>query len=163
MPTSDLHIPRLTDIIARALDIRASAVRLDDTQAIGQIDRLIAKLPQARLCWQLGVLVITSPSGNTYHVTQAGCDCLNGRKSHARACWHWALYNLLLDMLQTAADSADDESLLDEAAALIEQLDAIHGDCDFEADCDEPAAPVWRIGALFATTTDARAACWARL
>lgn len=145
---SDLHIPPVADIIARALDIRASAVRLGDTQAIDQIDRLIAKLPHARLCWKLGVLVVTSPSGNDYHVWSGGCDCTNGR-FHKGECWHWALYNLLLDMLQTAADSADDESLLDEAAALIEQLDAIHGDCDFEADCDESAPRAWKVGALF--------------
>lgn len=107
--TSDLHIPRTTDILDRALDIRASAVRLRDDQAVRQIDRLIVKLPEARMCWVLGVLHIASPSGNTYHVTRAGCDCTNGR-FHKGECWHWTLYNMLLDIFSTDCDTADQDA-----------------------------------------------------
>lgn len=125
MTISDLHIPRLTDIIDRALDIRESAVRIQDEPAMRQIDRLIEKLPAARLCWQLGVLIVGSPSGQDYHVWQGGCDCVNGRKGKAQ-CWHWALFNLLLDMLDTAAETADHDA--DEAARaqvlLAERLEA---------------------------------------
>lgn len=104
---TDLRIPRFTDIIVRALDIRESAVRMHDEATARQIDRLIAKLPGARMTWQLGTLIVRSPSGGTYRVSRAGCDCLNAQRSHAARCWHWALYNLLLDMLDTEAESAD--------------------------------------------------------
>jgi hypothetical protein len=104
---SDLRIPRVTDILDRALDIRESAVRLGDEQAVRQIDRLCQQLPQARLCWVLGVLHVASPSGNTYHVTRAGCDCLNARKCGKRACWHWALLNVLIDMFETECETSD--------------------------------------------------------
>jgi hypothetical protein len=104
---SDLRIPRHTDIAARALDIRESAARLADDQAVRQLDRLIANLPDARVTWQLGTLVIDSPSGQTYQVTRGGCSCLNAKKCGKRQCWHVATFELLLDMLDTEADSAD--------------------------------------------------------
>lgn len=105
--TSDLPIPRVTAIIARALDIRESAVRMHDAAAIRQIDRLIEKLPHARLCWRLGTLVISSPSGGTYRVSRAGCDCLNAQRCGKRQCWHVCCFELLLDMFATECDSAD--------------------------------------------------------
>ena len=105
--TSDQLIPRTSDIVSRALDCRASAVRLKDDQAVRQIDRLIQNLPDARLCWQLGTLHIVSPSGNSYQVTRAGCSCPNGQKSHARQCWHWTLLNLLLDLFDVECDTRD--------------------------------------------------------
>lgn len=103
---SDMPIPSLENIKARALDIRASAARLGDEPAVRQLDRLLDNAPHARLCWQLGTLHIDSPSGGHYQVTRAGCSCLNGRKGQ-RACWHWACFNLLLDLLDTEAESAD--------------------------------------------------------
>ena len=107
-PVSDLPIPRITAMIDRALDYRASAERQRDTQALRQIDRLITTLYDSpRLCWQLGTLHIVSPSGGRYQVSQAGCSCPNGQKSRARACWHWALYNLLLDLFETDAETRD--------------------------------------------------------
>jgi len=108
--TSDIRIPRTSDIIARALDYRASAVRIDDTAVVAQIDRLIANLPSARLCWVLGTLVIDSPSGHTYHVTRGGCDCLNGQRSHKRQCWHVLARELLEDIFDTEAETADQEA-----------------------------------------------------
>ncbi len=104
---SDMTIPRLTDILDRALDARQIAARQADAATVRQIDRLIAKLPEARLCWQLGTLHLTSPSGATYHITRAGCDCDNGRRCHARACWHVLCFELLLDIFDTLAESAD--------------------------------------------------------
>lgn len=105
--TSDLPIPRLTDIIARALDIRDSAVRLRDAATVRQLDRLIGKLPTARLCWKLGMLHIGSPSGGRYQVTRAGCSCLNAQRCGKRACWHVALFELLLDLFDTHCETLD--------------------------------------------------------
>ncbi len=107
---SDMTIPRTSEIIDRSLDARQIAARQDDAATVRQIDRLITKLPEARLCWQLGTLIIDSPSGATYHITRAGCDCENGRKSHARACWHWTTFNLLLDMFETECETNDMEA-----------------------------------------------------
>jgi len=45
-------------------------------------------------------------------------------------------------------DGLNDEELIELAAQIIDELDAIEGDSDFEADCDEPAPREWRIGAL---------------
>lgn len=108
MTISDLRIPRLTDIVSRAQDIRDSAVRLGDELLIKRIDTLVRdKLPHARLCWQLGTLHIDSPSGQRYQVTRAGCDCLNGQRSSKRQCWHLLIHELLLDIFQTDCDTAD--------------------------------------------------------
>jgi hypothetical protein len=110
MTTSDLFIPRTADILDRVLDCRESAARLADDATARQLDRLIAKLPGARLTWQLGTLYIVSPSGGRYQVTRAGCSCPNGQKCDKRQCWHVALHELLLDMLDTEAESADIEA-----------------------------------------------------
>jgi hypothetical protein len=124
MTTSDLRIPRTADILDRALDARALAVRQSDPAYVRQIDRLITKLPGARICWQLGTLHIGSPSGNGYQVTRGGCSCLNAQRCSKRACWHVACFELLLAMLETEAETADQD-----------------------ADCDA-ARPAWRIGAV---------------
>ncbi len=104
---SDLPIPHLSDILDLALDLRGSAVRLQDTATVRQLDRLVANLPGATPCWQLGTLTVGSPSGNHYHITRAGCDCPNGQKSHARQCWHVAVFELLLDLSDTEAETRD--------------------------------------------------------
>lgn len=126
-PYSDLHIPRVSDIIDRALDLRGSAERLQDSATVRQLDRLIAKLPDARLRWDLGTLIVASPSGHTYHVTRAGCDCLNSTRGHARQCWHVALFELLGDMLETEAETRDSEA--DRAARSIGQRIAAERRC----------------------------------
>lgn len=107
MTISDLTIPRLSDILDRACEALASAYRLQDDPTARQLERTIRNLPAAKLRWQLGTLILTSPSGSTYHVTRAGCDCPNGTKSHARACWHVATFELLTDMLDTEAQTRD--------------------------------------------------------
>lgn len=109
---SDLRIPRLSDILDRALDSRESAVRLQDEPTIAQLDRVIANAPRARLCWQLGTLVVDSPSGQQYQVTRGGCSCKNARKGFRR-CWHVALFELLLDMFETDCETADMEAACD--------------------------------------------------
>lgn len=105
--TSDLPIPPIARILDRAHECRASAMRLSDEPTIRQIDRLIEKLPGAALCWILGTLHITSPSGGSYRVTRAGCDCLNAQRCGKRACWHVALFGILEDLFMTDCDTAD--------------------------------------------------------
>lgn len=115
---SDLLIPRLSDILDRACELLDIAYRLQDGATARQLERVIRTLPEARLRWELGALIIASPSGHTYRVTRAGCDCPNGIKSHARACWHVATFELLCDMFQTACDTADMAADASAAAAL---------------------------------------------
>ena len=106
-PHTDLLIPSVAAIISRAQDTRESAVRLQDAASVRQLDRLIDKAPHAVLCWQLGVLIVGSPSGAVYQVSRAGCDCLNGQRSSKRQCWHVTAYELLLDLLETESVTAD--------------------------------------------------------
>jgi hypothetical protein len=62
----------------------------------------------ARLAWQLGDLLVASLNnpGQVYAVNRRGCTCPNGAAGKSQ-CWHVALYDLLLDMQQDAADAAD--------------------------------------------------------
>lgn len=125
--TSDMYIPRTSAIIARLTELHASAVRLSDDATADQLKRLSdALLAGARLAWELGALLVASPSGGRYRVTRGGCDCPNGRKCAKRQCWHVAAFELLLDMLGTEAESADNAA--DEAAhtweVFSERLDA---------------------------------------
>lgn len=103
---SDLLIPRLSQIIDRALDCRDSAVRLSDDATAQHLTTLIKRLPFARFYWALGTLHIDSPSGQHYAVTRAGCSCPNGTAGK-KECWHWHLLNVLLDMFETDCDTAD--------------------------------------------------------
>src|SRR5262245_32414181 len=115
MPTTDLPIPPVSAIQARIAECRESAVRLGDELAIRHLDTLAKKLPHARLCWQLGVRVVGSPSGGRYEVTRAGCSCLNGQAGKFE-CWHWHLHEVLTDMFTTEVETADAEA--DEAEYL---------------------------------------------
>lgn len=108
--TSNLLIPPTASILDRACDVLASAYRLQDDAGAGQLERLIAKLPDASLSWALGVLHVHSPSGGVYQVTRGGCDCPNGRLCGKRQCWHIAAYELLGDMLETEAVTADNDA-----------------------------------------------------
>lgn len=150
--TSDLLIPRTADILDRALDCRASAARLMDDATVRQLDRLVANLPGARLCWALGALHIVSPSGGSYRVTRAGCDCPNGTKSHARACWHVAAFELLLDMLDTEAESAD--TAADPPVDILDE--------PYPPTPGGPEPPEWR-APWYTRATAARSLVWAGL
>ena len=108
--TTDILLPRATDIIARALDIRGIAVHRADDATVRQLDRLMEKLPFARMSWDLGALVVKSPSGGQYRITRAGCNCPNGQKCDRRQCWHVCLFELILDMFETACDTLDMEA-----------------------------------------------------
>lgn len=105
---SDAPIPAASDIIARAAELRESAVRQNDSACVRQIDRLIVSVAcGARMAWDRGVLLVQSlntPS-NIYRVRCGQCTC-----KATKPCWHNALYELLLDMQQTEADTADMEA-----------------------------------------------------
>jgi hypothetical protein len=107
---TDLPIPRVSDILDRALDIRQIAVHRADDATVRQLDRLIEKLPFAKLCWQLGTLLVSSPSGGHYRVSRAGCSCLNAQRSGKRQCWHVVLHELLLDLFETEVVTLDMEA-----------------------------------------------------
>ena len=104
--TSDLHIPARAAIVDRACDLLGSAYRLQDDRTAGQLEKVIKFVHTTSLCWHLGALRILSPSGGMYSVTRAGCNCPNGTHGQ-RQCWHVALFEILLDMLDTEADTMD--------------------------------------------------------
>lgn len=106
---SDIHIPTRAAIVDRARDLHASAIRLQDAPTARQLDRLIANAPAAGLCWVLGALHIESKSGGAYRVTRGGCSCPNGQLGRWQ-CWHIAMFHLLLEMLDTEAETRDMEA-----------------------------------------------------
>ena len=65
-------------------------------------------LAGARICWHAGDLLVASLNtpGAVYAVNARGCSCANGRAGRA-ACWHVELYEQLLAMRDTAAETAD--------------------------------------------------------
>ena len=112
LPPTDLTIPPVADILALVKE-RYDAARLhDDYPGAGQLDRVRRSLDRgAALSWSYGDLLIQSVNnpGSVYSVNRAGCTCPNGRAGRS-SCWHVCLFDLLLDMRQTAADSADIEA-----------------------------------------------------
>lgn len=105
---SDARIPPMVSLLARAAEYRASMVRLKDTSATRQIDRLIVSVAcGARMAWDRGVLLVESLNtpGAVYRVRCGQCTC-----KATKPCWHNALYELLVEMQQTASDTADMEA-----------------------------------------------------
>lgn len=105
---SDLPIPPAAAIIARAVDLRESAVRQNDPACVRQIDRVIVSVAcGARMAWDRGTLLVQSLNtpGAVYRVRCGQCTCL-ARKP----CWHNALVELLLDIQSTEAETADMEA-----------------------------------------------------
>jgi hypothetical protein len=120
--TTTLGIPPLADILDLVKERHATAVQHDDYAGAGQLNRVRMNLGRgAHLAWSLGDLLIQSVNnpGQVYSVNRAGCTCPNGRAGKA-ACWHVALYDLLLDMADDRAALAD---LLADAAAARQELD----------------------------------------
>jgi len=122
---SDMPIPPVAVIRARAAELRSDATRQQDTATVAQLTRLIAALDTGvRMCWALGDLLVSSAStpGVVYTVSCGRCNC-----PAYVPCKHLALFDLLVTMFDDAAT-----------------------DADFEADADEPAAREWRIGNVVA-------------
>lgn len=118
---SDLDIPAVAAILVVAKERSDDAQRHGDYAGAAQLNRLRVNLQRgAGLSWSLGDLLVQSVNnpGKVYSVSRRGCTCVNGQKGQV-ACWHIALFDLLLDMAQTAADTADSEA--DAAAAAAER------------------------------------------
>lgn len=116
LPPSDLTIPPVADILALVKERRDLAQLHEDAAGVRQLDRVrMNLLSGARLSWHLGDLLIQSVNtpGAVYSVNRAGCSCPNGVAGRA-SCWHVALYDLLLDLAETAADTADIEAERDD-------------------------------------------------
>jgi hypothetical protein len=113
---SDMTIPPTEDILNLVKERHDLARLHEDIPGARQLDRVrINLLNGAKLTWSLGDLLIQSVNrpGAVYSVNRTGCTCPNGLKGKAQ-CWHVALYDLLLDMLDDRAAAAD---ILADAAA----------------------------------------------
>jgi hypothetical protein len=105
---SDLPIPPMLSILARASEWRKGFVRIGDAAAVRQIDRLIVSVAcGARMAWDRGILLVESLNtpGNVYRVRCGQCTC-----KAVKPCWHNALYELLLDVQATEIETADQEA-----------------------------------------------------
>lgn len=119
VPASDLAIPSATEIADAAKEQEDQAERHGDHPGAGQLVRVRLNVMQgARLAWHQGDLLIASLNtpGQVYAVNRRGCSCPNGR-ARKTSCWHVALFDLLLDLRQRAADAADLAALRDRIAA----------------------------------------------
>ena len=108
-PQSDMAIPSATDIADAAKEQADLARQHGDHVGAGQLDRVrLNVLKGARMAWHLGELLIASLNtpGAVYCVSRRGCSCPNGRAGKS-SCWHCGLYDLLLQMRDEAADTAD--------------------------------------------------------
>lgn len=109
---SDLSIPATDDILAVVKDRHAMALLHEDWPGVGQLDRVRANLTRgARLTWCDGDLLVQSVNnpGQVYSTNGRGCTCPNGRKGKSE-CWHVAVHDLLLDMMDERAATADHEA-----------------------------------------------------
>ena len=117
---SDLAIPSAEQIADAAQEAGDLAWRHGDRATGGQFDRVrMNVLSGARLRWHAGDLLISSVNnpGAVYVVNRRGCSCPAGQKGK-QTCWHIGLLELLIDIQQTAAESAD----IDADAAAERQL-----------------------------------------
>ena len=106
---TDRAVPEPAAVLAVAAERRATAAQHEDVAGVRQLDRVRMNLLRgAHVRWHLGDLLIASVNtpGAVYAVNRRGCSCPNGAAGRSD-CWHVALYDLLLDMQQAAADAAD--------------------------------------------------------
>lgn len=103
-----MRIPSLATLVNAALDTRADAQACGDTTSVRHIDKLIANLYRGqhqRFDPASGALIVRSANqpGAVYRVTAQRCSC----PSYAPYCTHRRLYDLILTVLDTQADTAD--------------------------------------------------------
>ena len=102
---SDMTIPPVVAIQDRVRDLADQAWRQDDNATYRQLVNLADALKRGiKMTWSMGDLVVTSAStpGVVYTVSCGACNC----PAH-KPCKHLKLAEVLLDMLDTVADSAD--------------------------------------------------------
>lgn len=101
-----MRIPSLTRIVNRALDWRGDAVQAHDDSTVRQIDTLIRDLYRGmKARWSIdGSLIVTSATtpSRAYRVTAQSCDC-----PAFVPCKHMRLRDLLIEMAETEAETAD--------------------------------------------------------
>jgi hypothetical protein len=101
-----MTIPPMTSILARAVELRSDAIHQHDAAGVRQLDSLIIGVACGynQLCWEyqyLNVASATTP-GAIYQVSHSSCTC-----PAFKPCHHQRLRELLLDMLDTEAETAD--------------------------------------------------------
>lgn len=101
-----MRVPSTARMINRALDLRSDAIRQHDLVTVAGLDILIRNLYRgARLSWaDGGELLIRSVStpGAVYTVRSNCCSCPS-----FSPCWHGRARDLILDMIETEAETAD--------------------------------------------------------
>jgi hypothetical protein len=106
---SDQTCPDRDDLLALVKERHDTAIRFEDMPGARQLDRVRCNLLSgAGLTWHLGDLLIQSINnpGSIYSVNSTGCTCPNGAAGRA-SCWHVALYDLLIELAEERAASAD--------------------------------------------------------
>jgi hypothetical protein len=108
LPTSDLSLPDQADILNRMAERIADAELHSDGCAARRLGRAFESLAAgAGVAWALGELLVESlnHAGVVYTVTACGCSCRAG--AHGLLCWHREVYDCLLELAETAAETAD--------------------------------------------------------
>ena len=106
---SDLVVPPAADILAVAKERSDLAQQHGDYAGAAQLNRLRVNVQRgAHLSFHLGDLLVQSVNnpGQVYAVNRRGCTCPNGQAGRSQ-CWHVALFDLLMDMLDERAATAD--------------------------------------------------------
>lgn len=111
IPPSDLSLPDQADILSLLAErIGISELRGDGCAArrLGRAFDSIAA--GAGVAWAMGDLLVESLNspGTVYTVTTRGCSCRAGR--NGLLCWHREVYDALVELAETAADTADMEA-----------------------------------------------------
>lgn len=109
LPASDLALPPVEDVLALVKERFDTAERHGDYVGAGQLNRVrMSLLRGAHIAWHLGDLLVASVNtpGLVYSTNKRGCSCANGRAGKS-SCWHVALYDLLIDMQEERAATAD--------------------------------------------------------
>jgi hypothetical protein len=124
LPTTDLSIPSTDDILDLVKERFEAAERHGDYPGAGQLNRVRMSLSRgAHIAWCTGDLLVASVNtpGLVYSVSRRGCSCANGRAGKS-SCWHVALYDLLIEMQEERATTADMEADRSAVAALGRRL-----------------------------------------
>ena len=146
---TDLSVPPIAAILDRANEQRADALRLSDLTTARQLENLATALRHGmQMAWNYGDLLVSSAStpGTVYTVSCGQCNC-----PARKPCKHLKLAEVLLDMLDTLAESADIEADIDdwEFAAAMADFDP-PGDCPLGGD-EGDEVPARHIGQRIAS------------
>lgn len=104
-----LNIPPQAAILDRAIDLRSDAQRQHDAGGARAYAAIIVNVVchYATLAWDYQYLAVASDStpGLVYQVSPFGCSC-EARKP----CYHMRLRELLIGIMETEAETADQEA-----------------------------------------------------